>query len=57
MYCYSPAKYRRAVITKKVDEKLKKVCEGIEARYEIKIFGDRNREGSYALSGVVSDNV
>jgi hypothetical protein len=30
------AKYRRAVINSEVDKKLKEVCEGIEARYEIK---------------------
>jgi REP element-mobilizing transposase RayT len=33
-----PAKYRRAVITQEVDEKLKEVCKGIEARYEIKFL-------------------
>jgi REP element-mobilizing transposase RayT len=33
-----PAKYRRAVITEEVDEKLKEVCQGIEARYEIKFL-------------------
>ena len=33
-----PAKYRRAVITKEVDNKLKEVCQGIEARYEIKFI-------------------
>jgi len=33
-----PAKYRRAVITSEVDEKLQEVCEGIEARYEIKFL-------------------
>ena len=35
-YIVCPAKYRRAVITKEADEKLKEVCLGIEARYEIK---------------------
>jgi REP element-mobilizing transposase RayT len=30
-----PAKYRRAVISPEVDVKLKEVCKGIEARYEI----------------------
>jgi REP element-mobilizing transposase RayT len=33
-----PAKYRRAVITKEVDEKLKEVRQEIEKRYEIKIL-------------------
>ena len=30
-----PAKYRRAVINSEVDKKLREICEGIEARYEI----------------------
>ena len=33
-----PAKYRRAVITEEVDKKLREVCMGIEARYEIKFL-------------------
>jgi REP element-mobilizing transposase RayT len=33
-----PAKYRRAVITKDVDEKLKEICKGIEERYEIQFL-------------------
>ena len=33
-----PAKYRRAVINPEIDKKLKEVCEGIEARYEIKFL-------------------
>jgi REP element-mobilizing transposase RayT len=33
-----PAKYRRAVITKEIDEELKKICQGIEIRYEIKFL-------------------
>jgi REP element-mobilizing transposase RayT len=33
-----PAKYRRAVITGEVDERLKEVCKGIEVRYEIKFL-------------------
>ena len=33
-----PAKYRRAVITEEVDKQLRKVCLGIEARYEIKFL-------------------
>ena len=33
-----PAKYRRAVINPEVDKKLREVCEGIEARYEIKFL-------------------
>ena len=33
-----PAKYRRAVINTEVDKKLREVCEGIEARYEIKFL-------------------
>ena len=33
-----PAKYRRAVITEEVDKRLKEVCLGIEARYEIKFL-------------------
>jgi REP element-mobilizing transposase RayT len=33
-----PAKYRRSVITEEVDKKLKEVCLGIEARYEIKFL-------------------
>jgi REP element-mobilizing transposase RayT len=31
-----PAKYRRAVIDKEVDKKVREVCLGIEARYEIR---------------------
>lgn len=33
-----PAKYRRAVINPEVDKKLREVCKGIEARYEIKFM-------------------
>jgi REP element-mobilizing transposase RayT len=33
-----PAKYRKAIITEEVDNKLKEVCLGIEARYEIKFL-------------------
>jgi putative transposase len=33
-----PAKYRRVVINSEVDKKLREVCEGIEARYEIKFL-------------------
>jgi REP element-mobilizing transposase RayT len=33
-----PARYRSAVITKEVDEKLKEVCQEIEKRYEIKFL-------------------
>ena len=33
-----PAKYRRAVITEDVDKKMREVCLGIEARYEIKFL-------------------
>jgi REP element-mobilizing transposase RayT len=33
-----PAKYRRIVVTKEIDEKLKEVCQGIEIRYEIKFL-------------------
>ena len=33
-----PAKYRRAVFDKKVDEEIKKVCLEIEKRYEIKFL-------------------
>ena len=33
-----PAKYRRAVFTAKVDEKLKEVCEEIALRYEIEFL-------------------
>jgi len=33
-----PAKYRRAVITEEVDKKLREICLGIEARYEIKFL-------------------
>ena len=33
-----PAKYRRSVISSEVDKKLREVCEGIEARYEIKFL-------------------
>jgi REP element-mobilizing transposase RayT len=33
-----PAKYRRAIITEEVDKKLREVCLGIEARYEIKFL-------------------
>jgi REP element-mobilizing transposase RayT len=33
-----PAKYRRAVITKEVDEKLREICLEIEKRYEIKFL-------------------
>ena len=34
----SPAKYRRAVIGEEVEEKLRQVCMGIEARYEMKFL-------------------
>ncbi len=30
-----PTKYRRKVLTKEVEETLKKICQGIEKRYEI----------------------
>jgi REP element-mobilizing transposase RayT len=30
-----PAKYRRKVFTKEVEKSLKKICKGIEERYEI----------------------
>ena len=33
-----PAKYRRTVITEEVDKRLREVCQGIEARYEIKFL-------------------
>ena len=33
-----PAKYRRMVITEAVDKTLREVCQGIEARYEIKFL-------------------
>lgn len=33
-----PAKYRRAVISEEVDKKLREICLGIEARYEIKFL-------------------
>jgi REP element-mobilizing transposase RayT len=33
-----PAKYRRAVINEEVDKKLREVCLGIEARYEIRFL-------------------
>ena len=33
-----PAKYRHAVITEDVDEKLKEICKGIEERYEIQFL-------------------
>jgi REP element-mobilizing transposase RayT len=33
-----PAKYRRAVINTEVDKEVNEVCEGIEARYEIKFL-------------------
>ena len=33
-----PAKYRKAVISAEVDKRLTEVCEGIEARYEIKFL-------------------
>ena len=33
-----PAKYRRMVITEEVDKKLREVCLGIEARYEVKFL-------------------
>jgi REP element-mobilizing transposase RayT len=33
-----PAKYRRTVITEKVDETLKEVCKGIQERYEIQFL-------------------
>jgi REP element-mobilizing transposase RayT len=33
-----PAKYRRAVIDEAVDKKLREVCMGMEARYEIKFL-------------------
>ena len=33
-----PTKYRRAVLTKEVDEKLKEICAEIELRYEIEFL-------------------
>ena len=33
-----PAKYRKAVFTREVDEKLKEICEGIEERFEIEFL-------------------
>jgi REP element-mobilizing transposase RayT len=33
-----PAKYRRAIISEYVDKKLREICLGIEARYEIKFL-------------------
>jgi REP element-mobilizing transposase RayT len=33
-----PAKYRRMVLSKEIDEKIIEICQGIEARYEIKFF-------------------
>jgi REP element-mobilizing transposase RayT len=33
-----PAKYRRAVINEEIDRRIREVCEGIEARYEIKFL-------------------
>ena len=37
-----PAKYRRAVFTPDVDEKLKEICAEIELRYEIESSDNRN---------------
>ena len=41
-----PAKYRRVIFDKSVDESLRQICEGIELRYEwieyLKIGTDRN---------------
>jgi REP element-mobilizing transposase RayT len=34
----------RAIITREVDEKLKEVCKGIEARYEIKFLEIRTEK-------------
>ena len=34
-----PAKYRKAVFTLEVDEKLKEICEEISLRYEIEFLG------------------
>ena len=42
-----PAKYRRAVINSEVDEKIREICEGIEARYEI-IFLETGTEKDHA---------
>jgi REP element-mobilizing transposase RayT len=33
-----PAQYRRAVITERVDKKLKEICLEIEKRYEIRFL-------------------
>ena len=33
-----PTKYRRAVLTSEVDEKLKEICEDISLRYEIEFL-------------------
>ena len=33
-----PAKYRKAVTSREVDKKIREVCQGIEARYEIKFL-------------------
>ena len=41
-----PAKYRRAVISEEVDKKLREICLGIEARYEIR-FLEIGTEGDH----------
>jgi REP element-mobilizing transposase RayT len=33
-----PAKYRRAVISEEADKKLREICLGLEARYEIRFL-------------------
>jgi REP element-mobilizing transposase RayT len=41
-----PTKYRRVVINKEVEEKIKETCEGIEDRFEIK-FLETGMEGDH----------
>ena len=52
-----PAKYRKVIFNKEVDETLKGICLEISKRYEINFFQDRNRQGSCAFSNTVNSKI
>ena len=52
-----PAKYRKVIFHKEVDDTLKEICLEISKRYEISFFQDRNRQRSWAFSDTVSSKI
>ena len=52
-----PAKYRKVIFSKEVDETLKNICLEISKRYEISFFQDRNRQESCAFSNTVCSKI